>query len=400
MKQRERNIVAMDVGNMHIKVLVGSYNEPVRVSKPFFELQGAMLPMRGLSKRGVITHRKNLVHTMRRTLDALSSFSGYDIDEILLSYTHPSISFFKKTIGLEDMQSRNGIHITEQWLDAQKEKIQERIRQTHQHKKCAYFAIVSLIADGEEILYDPYEFTAVKSLYLTYIYLLAPAAFLGALSESAEHVAAIRSVQPAAIVNGTLLSDRQKEQGVVMCDIGTEFTNVTVYKDGMPAGVCVIPFGGGTITNAIALLKKISPEEAEQQKMALADDDSSLKKQDIQRINKKITLALKKHLLPYLKEIDAQKDFPGGVMLLGSGSLYPDIEMLIEKAIGLHSFHAKTPYHIQSQQHTHQTAWHTAYATLCSVIARHDYGTAVPYEKPSFLDRIMGYLHAITKILR
>ncbi len=401
MKQRERNIVAMDVGNMHIKVLVGSYNEPVRTSKPFFELQGAMMPVKGVSRQGVITHKKNLVYTMRRTLDALSSFSGYDVDEILLTYTHPNISFFKKTIGLQDIQNKSGgIYITEQWLDAQKEKIQERIRQTHQHKKCAYFAIVSLVADGEEVLYDPYEFTAIKSLYLTYIYLLAPAAFLGTLLESAEHVAAIRSVQPAAIVNGTLLSDRQKEQGIVMCDVGTEFTNVTVYKDGMPIGVCVIPFGGSTITNAIALLKKISPEEAEQQKMMLADEEPPLKKQDLQRINKKITLALKKYLLPYLKGIDTQKDFPGGIMLLGKGSLYPDMEVLVEKAIGLHSFYAKTPYHIQSQQHAHQTTWHTSYATLCSVITRQDYGAAIQYEKPSFLERIMGYLHAITKILR
>lgn len=400
MKQRERNIVAMDVGNAHIKVLVGSYNEPVRVSKPFFELQGAMLPVRGVSKHGVITHKKSLAHTMRKTLDALSSFSGYDVDEILLSYTHPSISFFKKTIGLQDMQNKGGIYITEQWLDAQKEKIQERIRQAHQHKKCAYFAIVSLVADGEEILYDPYEFTAVKSLYLTYVYLLAPAAFLGTLQESAEHVAAIRSLQPAAIINGTLLSDRQKEQGTIICDIGTEFTNVTVYKDGIPAGVSVLPFGGSTITNAIALLKKISVEEAEQQKLALADTDSPLKKQEVQRINKQITLALKKHLLPYLKEIDKQKDFPGGIVLLGKGALYPDMEVLVEKAIGLHSFYAKTPYHIQSQQHAHQTTWHTAYATLCSVIARQDYGAATQYEKPSFLERIMGYFHAIAKIFR
>lgn len=400
MKQRERNIVAMDVGNAHIKVLVGSYNEPMQVSKPFFELQGAMVPVKGISRHGVITHKKNLVHTMHKSLDALASFSGYDVDEILLSYTHPNITFFKKTIGLEHMRDRGGIHITEQWLGAQKEKIQERIRQAHQHKKCAYFSIVSLIADGEEILYDPYEFTAVQSLYLTYVYLLAPAAFLGTLLESAEHVSAIRSVQPAAIVNGVLLSDRQKEQGIAVCDIGTEFTNVTVYKDGMPAGVCVIPFGGNTITNAIALLKKISPEEAEQQKMALAHERSSLKKQEVQRINKKIILALKKQLLPYLKEIDTQKDFPGGIMLLGMGSLYPDMDVLVEKATGLHSFSAKIPYHIQSQHHAQQAAWHTAYATLCSVLTRQDYGAAAQYEKPSFSEKIMSFLHTITKILR
>ena len=337
---------------------------------------------------------------MHLALDALTSFSGYDIDEILLSYTHPNLSFFKRTVGLTDINNKNGIYITEQWLDAQKEKIQERIHRSHRHRQCAYFAIVSLLADGEEILYDPYEFTATKSLHLTYVYLLVPAAFLGALLESAEHIAAVRVAQPAAVVNGTLLSDRQKEQGIVVCDIGTEFTNVTVYTDGVLAGICVLPFGGSTITNAIALLKKVSPEEAEQYKMGLAIDDSPLKKRDVQSINKKIILALKKYLLPYLKEIDPKKDFPAGIMLLGKGSLYPDLCALMEKAVGLHAFHAKTPYHVQSQQHTHQTAWHTAYATLCSALARQDYGSTDDYEKPSFWQRVAGFLYAITKILR
>ena len=400
MKQRERNIVSMDVGNTHIKVLVGSYNEPVRLAKPFFELQGAIVSAQGISNQGVITQKQNLIHTMRKALDALSSFSGYDVDEILLSYTHPDICFFKKTIGLQDIQNKSGIFITEQWLQAQKEKIQDRIYRTHRHKKCAYFSIVSLIADGEEILYDPYEFTATKSLHLTYVYLLAPAAFLGTLQECAENVAAVRMAQPAAIVNGTLLSDRQKEQGIIMCDIGTEFTNVTVYKDGVPAGVCVLPFGGNSITNAIALLKKISPEEAEQCKLSIAAEDSPLKKREVQQINNKITATLKQHLLPYIKEIHPKKDFPGGVMLLGKGSLYPAMDALVERATGLHAFYAQTPYHIQSQQHTHQTAWHTAYATLCSALTRHDRGSAFEYEKPTFFQRCTNILYAIMKILR
>ena len=401
MKQRERNIVSMDVSNAHIKVLVGSYNEPVMMSKPFFELQGAVVPTRGVSKHGVITHKKNLIHTMRKALDTLSSFSGYDIDEVLLSYTHPAICFFKKTIGLDAIKNRSGVHITEQWLDAQKEKIQERIQRTHKHKKCAYFSIVSLVADGEEILYDPLEFTATQSLYLTYVYLLAPSVFLGTLLESAEHVAMVRAAQPAAVVHGTLLSDRQKEQGVVVCDIGTECTNVAVYKDGVLSGVSVLPFGGNTITNEIALLKKISPDEAEQCKLGLSTAESLLKKREMQSIDRRITLSLKKHLLPYLKEVDMRKDFPGGVMLLGKGSLYPAMELLVEKAVGLHAFYAKTPYHIQSQHHTHQTAWHTVYATVCSAVTQQqDSGGILRTEKPSFLQKCVGFLHTIAKVLR
>ena len=62
--------------------------------------------MRGISKQGTITSKTRVTHAIERVLDALTSFSGYDIDEVILLYTHPDTLFFKKTIGLQTIKKR------------------------------------------------------------------------------------------------------------------------------------------------------------------------------------------------------------------------------------------------------------------------------------------------------
>lgn len=399
MKQKKKNIVTMDVSNTHIKTLLGSFNEPINESTPFFELQGTVTKTKGISKKGTINDRKKFLQSVNKALDSIITFSGYEIDEVVLSYTHPNIQFFKKTIGLQKIKNKKGIYITEKWLKTQKEKIQERIQKAHKHKKCTHFTIVSLIVDGEEVTYDPYEFTATKSLYMTYTYLLTPATFTETLLESIEHFVTVRTLHPVAITNGALLSDEQKEQGVILCDIGSEFTNITAYKNGSIEGIHIIPFGGNTITAEIALLKKIPPEEAEQIKITVQNEESVLKKRDLQSIDKKIGLALKKELLPCINQMDPEKKFTSGIMLIGRGSLYPNIEKITEKTIGLYAFQSKIPYHVQSHQHMHQAAWHTAYATLHGA-ATQQKNTALYAQKTSFLQKIMEYIHAVAKMFR
>ena len=389
----------MNIDSTHIKTLVGSFNESAKESDPLFELQGTITQTRGISKKGIINDRKNLTYTISRALESASSFSGHEIDEVILSYTHPNITFLKKTVGLQDIKNKNGIYITEKWLETQEEKIKNRIHATHKHKRCAYFEIVSLLVDGEEVVYDPYELTATASLYITYTYILTPMAFIGTLIESVEQFTAIHTLHPAVVVNGKMLSDEEREHGIILCDIGPELTNVTVYKNGIIEGVRVFLFGDNTITNEIALLKKVSPEEAEQAKSDIKTEKTMLKKRDLQSIDKKIGLLLKKDLLPYIKEVDPTKKFPNGIMLLGKGSLYPGIEKVVEKITGLHTFHTKPSYHIQSQQRTAQIAWHTSYATLYSTATQQGKG-ATYRKKTSFFKKITAHLHTLTKIFR
>ncbi len=64
-----------------------------------------------------------------------------------------------------------------------------------------------------------------------------------------------------------LLSEDDKELGVVLVDIGGGTTNVAVYVNGAIVGVRVIPLGGVNMTRDLAIVRRVSQEEAERIKI-------------------------------------------------------------------------------------------------------------------------------------
>ena len=398
MKQKEKNVIALDVSPMHTKLLLGSYNDTASREKPFFELQGIVTKGAGISKRGSIQNKGMLTASIGRAVDELIEFSGYDIYEVCLSYTHPNIRYIRKTIG-KTIRQQQSLHITKEWLQTLREKITVSLKKEYRQETCVYFEMTSIVADGEEIVHDPYEYTVSQAVRVEYVCLLAPLTFIDNILECAEQSAAIRSAQPAVVTNRIFLSDEQREQGAIVCDIGAEFTNITVCRDSTLIGTHIAPFGGNTITNELALLKKISITEAEEIKIALHTDEKILKKTEVRSIEKKIEEMIKKHILSYIKELDSSKNFPGGIILIGSGAHYLRMDQIMEKVLKLYTAYPRVSYHIQSQQRMPQSTWHAAYATLHSITTQEYENYSHGYEEKRFIwQRFMNMLHSITKI--
>jgi cell division protein FtsA len=64
-----------------------------------------------------------------------------------------------------------------------------------------------------------------------------------------------------------VLTKRQKELGVVCIDIGASTTGITVYEEGVLKFSSVIPIGGDSVTNDIALGARTSIDVAESLKI-------------------------------------------------------------------------------------------------------------------------------------
>lgn len=67
---------------------------------------------------------------------------------------------------------------------------------------------------------------------------------------------------------GTVLSDEETEQGIVMLDIGGDHTNFSVFHEGAIRHTAVIPLGGRNVTNDIAIGLRCSVEQAEALKLS------------------------------------------------------------------------------------------------------------------------------------
>ena len=64
-----------------------------------------------------------------------------------------------------------------------------------------------------------------------------------------------------------VLTKRQKELGVVCIDMGASTTGITVYEEGALKFSSVIPIGGDSVTNDIALGARTSIDVAEKLKI-------------------------------------------------------------------------------------------------------------------------------------
>src|SRR6185312_16084467 len=67
----------------------------------------------------------------------------------------------------------------------------------------------------------------------------------------------------------SVLTDTERELGVILVDIGAGVTNICIYVDGALSYSSVIPIGARHITNDLAIGLKISLESAEKIKLYL-----------------------------------------------------------------------------------------------------------------------------------
>ncbi len=75
-----------------------------------------------------------------------------------------------------------------------------------------------------------------------------------------------RVISAIASANATLTED-EKEDGVLLLDIGGGLTDYTLFIEGTPAVTGVVPFGGNNITKDLSYYLKIDNEEAEKIKI-------------------------------------------------------------------------------------------------------------------------------------
>ncbi|HRN96727.1 MAG TPA: cell division protein FtsA, partial [Candidatus Levybacteria bacterium] len=77
----------------------------------------------------------------------------------------------------------------------------------------------------------------------------------------------------------SVLTDTEKELGVVLADIGAGITNICIFVDGNIAHSSVIPVGARHITNDLAIGLRISLESAEKIKLYLSQHFSKAARQ-------------------------------------------------------------------------------------------------------------------------
>lgn len=149
-----------------------------------------------------------------------------------------------------------------------------------------------------------------------------------------------------------VLSNKEKELGVILIDIGAGTTSFVVFEEGNLIFTGILPIGSNHITNDIAIFLKSDIEVAEKVKQEFGtalfqgnDKKEKIKINEEEIINfslKQLSKIIEDRVMEIfeeinkeLKKIQKQNLLPAGIVLTGGGAKLPKIRELAKKKFKL-----------------------------------------------------------------
>lgn len=340
-------IVGLDIGTTKIAVIVGRKNEHGKI-----EILGSGKTDSYGVKRGVVSNIENTVQSIRTAVEEAAIKSGVDIQYVNVGIAGQHIrslqhqgSLIRNSlddeIGQEDIDKLTD-NMYKLVMNPGEEIIdvipQEYIIDKEQGiKQPVGMAGISLEANFHIITGQT---TAAKNIYKC-----VRKADLEVVELILEPLASAEAV----------LSEEEKEAGVVLVDIGGGTTDIAIFQDGIIRHTAVIPFGGDIITEDVKEGCTIIKKHAEELKVkfgsALASEN---KEEEIVAIPglrgrppKEITLKnlasiiqarmeeIIEHIYFEIKNSGYEKKLIAGIVLTGGGAQLRHIAQLTEFITGM-----------------------------------------------------------------
>jgi len=162
------------------------------------------------------------------------------------------------------------------------------------------------------------------------------------------------TLEPIASASA-VLSEEEKEAGVVLVDIGGGTTDITIFKEGIIRHTAVIPFGGNVVTTDIQEGLSVMKDQAEKLKIkfgsALAEeivdnrlivipgfkgrDPKEISEKNLARIIQARIEEIFEFVMWEINRSGYQNKLLAGLVLTGGGSLLKDIDLLAELQTGI-----------------------------------------------------------------
>jgi cell division protein FtsA len=328
-------VVGLDIGTTKVCVVVGEYNENGQL-----EIIGVgTTPSRGL-RRGVVINIETTVRSIATAVEAAEMMSGREVPAVYTGIAGGHI---------EGINSRGVVAVTGRGREITREDVDRVID--------AAKAIV-IPMDREVLHVIPQEFIVDEQGGIK-----NPIGMIGVRLESEVHIitGAVTSAQnivkcvnragfrvndivlePLASSKAVLSQD-EKELGVLLIDLGGGTTDVLLHLEGAPYHTEVLAVGGDQVTNDLSIVLKTPLEAAERIKKEagccyaplVTDDEEAhipgvggrpprtvLRSELVEIVQPRMT-----EILGMIREQIDRKGYlgliGGGVVLTGGGSLLP-----------------------------------------------------------------------------
>lgn len=272
--QRDKIIVGIDIGTSKIATLIASY----AMAEPEINIIGVSLtPSKGLRK-GQIVDIDEAIGAITQSIEAAERMAGYSVSKAFVS------------VGGNHIASQNS-HGVVAVAEPEKEIIQSDVSRVIDAAKAVSLSSSreilhvlprGFMVDSQEGIKDPVGMTGVRLEVDTHL-ITGGSTALRNLAKCVSEV----GVDVQALVFGgmasaeAVLTETEKELGVVLVDIGSGTTDLCFYVDGFLTYSAVISVGARNITNDLAIGLRVSLESAEKIKLSLGEKQKENKEEDL-----------------------------------------------------------------------------------------------------------------------
>jgi cell division protein FtsA len=343
MNKPDRYVVALDVGTSKVCVLVGEINDRGQL-----EIIGkGTAPMRG-TRRGNIINLDQAIEAVKRAVDEAEVMAGLQIEAAYVGVAGDHI---------RSVNSRGVVSVTGKNKEITREDIDRVIEASRSINVPGELEVLHVIpkefvVDGQDGIHDPLGMTGSRLEAKVHIVTGARTHDQNILTcVNKAGIAVTELVLEQLAGAEAVLTQDEREMGVLLMDLGAGTTDYAVFMEGNVVHTNVLPVGAGHFTSDISVVLRTPMEDAERIKKrygcALAslvtDDDpievptvggrapKILSRHELTNILEPRAAELAKLVYRDLEKVGLEKEIHSGVVVVGGGAEMDGMVEMVEQ---------------------------------------------------------------------
>lgn len=258
-------LVAIDVGTYKIVTVIAKVIENVVNILGVSEVKSQGI------RKGQVVDIEEAVHAINSSLEAAERMAGYSASHVMVSLGGSQIDC-QNSRGVVAVATPNG-EISES--DLQRVIDAAKAISIPSTRDIIHVLPRNYIVDGQEGIKDPVGMSGTRLEVDTHI-VTANSVSLRNLEKAFSEVGVdIDSFAFSGYASSlSVLSDTEKELGVILVDIGAGTTDISIYTEGSVAYSSVLAIGARHVTNDLAIGLRISLESAEKIKLFFSQNQN------------------------------------------------------------------------------------------------------------------------------